>query len=143
MAYTIYARMKRAGKQRKEDLVPVSFELGNKPDTVRELLTELVRLSVKQYNERKDEGQVLSYLTKEQISGKAAAGKVSFGLRGGSDADPEKAVENALQCFEDGIYRVFAGEEELSSLEKAVPWGAGEDGEPVFTFIRLTMLSGW
>lgn len=143
MAYTIYARMKRAGKQRKEDLVPVSFELGSKPDTVRELLTELVRLSVKQYNERKDEGQVLSYLTKEQISGQAAAGKVSFGLRGGSDADPEKAVENALQCFEDGIYRVFAGEEELTGLEQTIPWGAGEEKEPVFTFIRLTMLSGW
>lgn len=143
MAYTIYARMKRAGKQRKEDLVPVSFELGSKPDTVRELLTELVRLSVKQYNERKDEGQVLSYLTKEQISGQAAAGKVSFGLRGGSDADPEKAVENALQCFADGIYRVFAGEEELTSLEQTIPWGAGEEKEPVFTFIRLTMLSGW
>lgn len=143
MAYTIYARMKRAGKQRKEDLVPVSFELGSKPDTVRELLTELVRLSVKQYNERKDEGQVLSYLTKEQISGQAAAGKVSFGLRGGSDADPEKAVENALQCFADGIYRVFAGEEELTGLEQMIPWGAGEEKEPVFTFIRLTMLSGW
>ena len=143
MAYTIYARMKRAGKQRKEDLVPVSFELGSKPDTVRELLTELVRLSVKQYNERKDEGQVLSYLTKEQISGQAAAGKVSFGLRGGSDADPEKAVGNALQCFADGIYRVFAGEEELTGLEQTIPWGAGEEKEPVFTFIRLTMLSGW
>lgn len=143
MAYTIYARMKRVGKQKKEDLLPVAFELGKKPDTVRELLTELVSLSVRQYNERKDEGQVLSYLTKEEISGQAAAGKVSFGLRGGNDADPEKAVDNALQCFEDGIYRVFAGEEELTGLEQAVPWGAGEEGEPVFTFIRLTMLSGW
>ncbi|WP_125141683.1 hypothetical protein [Clostridium transplantifaecale] len=143
MAYTIYARMKRVGKQKKEDLLPVAFELGKKPDTVRELLTELVRLSVRQYNERKDEGQVLSYLTKEEISGQAAAGKVSFGLRGGNDADPEKAVDNAVQCFEDGIYRVFAGEEELTGLEQAVPWGAGEEGKLVFTFIRLTMLSGW
>lgn len=143
MAYTIYARMKRAGKQKKEDLLPVPFELERKPDTVRELLTELVSLSVRQYNERKDEGQVLSYLTKEEISGQAAVGKVSFGLRGGSDADPEKAVDNAVQCFEDGIYRVFAGEEELTGLEQVVPWGAGEDGELVFTFIRLTMLSGW
>lgn len=143
MAYTIYARMKRAGKQKKEDLSPIAFELVRRPDTVRELLTELVSLSVRQYNERRDEGQVLSYLTKDQISGQAAAGKVSFGLRGGSDADPEKAVENAVQCFEDGIYRVFAGAEELTALEQAVPWGAGEGGEPVFTFIRLTMLSGW
>ena len=143
MAFTIYAKMKRVGKQKKEDLLPVPFELEKRPDTVQELVTALVRLSVSEYNERKDEGQVL-----------ASAGKVSFGVRGGNDADPEKAVENALQCFEDGIYRIFAGEEELTGLEEPVPWvnGAegkegnedkGDDKTPVFTFIRLTMLSGW
>lgn len=154
MAFTIYAKMKRVGKQKKEDLLPVPFELEKRPDTVRELVTALVRLSVSEYNERKDEGQVLRYLTKEEIIGLASAGKVSFGVRGGNDADPEKAVENALQCFEDGIYRIFAGEEELTGLEEPVPWvnGAegkegnedkGDDKTPVFTFIRLTMLSGW
>ena len=143
MAFTIYAKMKRVGKQKKEDLLPV-----------RELVTALVRLSVSEYNERKDEGQMLRYLTKEEISGLASAGKVSFGVRGGNDADPEKAVENALQCFEGGIYRRFAGEEEVTGLEEPVPWvnGAegkegnedkGDDKTPVFTFIRLTMLSGW
>ncbi|WP_342984391.1 hypothetical protein [[Clostridium] symbiosum] len=154
MAFTIYAKMKRVGKQKKEDLLPVPFELEKRPDTVRELVTALVRLSVSEYNERKDEGQMLRYLTKEEISGLASAGKVSFGVRGGNDADPEKAVENALQCFEDGIYRIFAGEEELTGLEEPVPWvnGAegkegnedkGDDKTSVFTFIRLTMLSGW
>ena len=111
MAFTIYAKMKRVGKQKKEDLLPVPFELEKRPDTVRELVTALVRLSVSEYNERKEEGQVLRYLTKEEISSLASAGKVSFGVRGGNDADPEKAVENALQCFEDGIYRIFAGED--------------------------------
>ena len=86
-------------------MLPVPFELEKRPDTVRELVTALVRLSVSEYNERKEEGQVLRYLTKEEISSLASAGKVSFGVRGGNDADPEKAVENALQCFEDGIYR--------------------------------------
>lgn len=53
-------------------------------------------------------------------------------------------MENALQCFEDDIYRVFVGDEELTELEQAIPWGQGGNGEePVFTFIRLTMLSGW
>lgn len=51
----------------------------------------------------------------------------------------EKAVENTLQCFEDGIFRVFAGENELTALKETIPW----TDDTVFTFIRLTMLSGW
>lgn len=144
MAFTIYARMKRAGKQKKEDLIPVPFELETRPDTVRELLISLVRLSVREYNGRKDEGQVLKLLTKEEIAGQASAGKVSFGVHGGGFAREDGAVENALQCFEDGIYRVFLGAEELTGLEQPISWRDGEgSGEPVFTFIRLTMLSGW
>ena len=50
MAFTIYAKMKRVGKQKKEDLLPVPFELEKRPDTVQELVTALVRLSVSEYN---------------------------------------------------------------------------------------------
>lgn len=141
MEFTIYARMKRLGKQRRAEVAPVPFVLEKRPETVRELLCALVRLGVKDYNERKDSGQILSYLTKEEIEEKAAVGKVSFGLQNGEDADENKAVENALQCFEDGIYRVFAGEDELTELEQRIPWENGEDME--FSFIRLAMLSSW
>ena len=48
-------------------------------------------------------------------------------------------MENAIQCFEDGIYRIFAGERELAKLNEAIPW----QEETVFTLIRLTMLAGW
>lgn len=139
MSFTIYARMKKVGKQKKEDLIPVPFELEARPDTVRQLLTMLVELGVREYNERKDKGQIVQYLTKEEIRDRASAGKVSFNLRGGSDAVEEEAVENALQSFEDGIYRVFAGEEELTELGQQIPW----KDDTVFTFIRLAMLSGW
>ena len=50
----------------------------------------------------------------------------------------DKAIENTLQCFEDGIYHVFAGEAELTALSDAILW----KDDIVFTFIRLTMLSG-
>ena len=40
MPYTIYAKMKRMGRQRKEELMPVRFELEKKPDTVRELFND-------------------------------------------------------------------------------------------------------
>lgn len=144
MAFTIYARMKRAGKQKKAELVPVPFELERRPETVRELLVLLVQQSVREYNERKEEEQLLNYLTREQIDGMASAGKVTFGIHRGNPAKQDAAVENALQCFEDGIYRVFAGDEELTELGQVILWGQDSSGEePVFTFIRLTMLSGW
>ncbi len=83
MSFTIQVRMKRIGKQKKEDLRPVPFVLERKPETVKELLVLLTRLLVQEYNARKDEGQLVKYLTREEIKEKASAGKVSFGLRGG------------------------------------------------------------
>lgn len=141
MAFTIYVRMKKAGRQKKEELKPVPFLLEKRPGTAKELLISLTRLGVREYNERKDDGQILGWLTREQIREKASEGKVSFGLRGGNDADPEKSAANTLQCFEDGIFRVFAGDEELTGLEQRIPWDKEE--HLIFTFIRLTMLSGW
>lgn len=139
MSYTIYVRMKKLGKQKSAGLQPVPYDLEEKPGTVRELLTALTVLGVKQYNARKDEGQLLAYLTREEIAKQASRGKITSGLRGGADASQDQAVENTLQCFEDGIYRVFAGETELTALTEAIPWTE----DMVFTFIRLTMLAGW
>lgn len=139
MSYTIYVRMKKLGKQKKQEPEPVPFTLEAKPQTVRELLTGLTSLGVQQYQARKDDGRILAYLTREEIADQAARGKISLGLRSGGDASEDKAIENTLQCFEDGIFRVFAGEEELTALSDMIPWSEN----PVFTFIKLTMLSGW
>ena len=139
MSFTIYVRMKKLGKQKNTELQPVPFELEEKPQTLRQLLTALTELGVRQYNARKDEGQILAYLTKEEITAQALRGKISLGLRGGGDAIEEQAVENTVQCFEDGIYRVFAGETELTALSDEIPWSESL----IFTLIRLTMLSGW
>lgn len=139
MSFTVYVRMKKLGKQKGGDLQPVPFTLEKRPDTLRELLAGLTELGVRAYNARKDEGQVLAFLTKDEIDSQAARGKVSFGLRGGGDAVAEEAIENTIQCFEDGIFRVFAGEEELTELTDALPWTE----DLVFTFVRLTMLAGW
>ena len=139
MSFTVYVRMKKIGKQKNADLTPVPFDLEAKPQTVNELLILLTKLGVKQYNARKEEGQILVYLTKDEITAQAARGKITSGLRGGEDAVEEQAIENTLQCFEDGIYRVFAGDKELTALSDMIPWTE----DLVFTFIRLTMLSGW
>lgn len=138
MSFTIYVRMKKPGKGMGKELSPTPFKLQQRPETLREFLAALTELLVKDYNARKDEGQILSFLTKEEIAGQALCGKVSFGIHGGETADPEKALENTLQCFEDRIYRVFAGNEELTELDGKILWKE----DLVFTLIRLTMLSG-
>ena len=138
MSFTIYARMNKPGRRMSKDLPPVPFVLDERPKTVRELLLGLTELGVRDYNARKDEGQLLPFLTREEIAGQAVRGKIAFGAHSGEKADLNKAAENTVQCFLDGIYRVFAAEEERARLEDEIPW---KDGL-VFTFIRLTMLSG-
>ena len=49
-----------------------------------------------------------------------------------------KDSEHALQCFEDGIYRIFMDGKQLDRLDREIT--LGEDSE--LTFVRLTMLSG-
>ena len=80
MSFTIYVQMKKLGKQRAANLQPVPYTLAQKPDSVRELLTALTQLGVKQYNERKEEGKILSWLTKEEITEQASRGKITSGL---------------------------------------------------------------
>ncbi len=137
--YPIYVQRKRPGRGAEQAIAPETIALPERPDTVRKLIEGLVCQQVKDYNARKDAGQLLSWLTRDQIQEKAQAGKISFGLRGGADAGEEQAVENAIQCFEDGLYHIFAGKTELTELDQRIPW----EEEPVFTLVRLTMLSGW
>lgn len=136
--FTIYAQMKKLGKQKKGAVEKIPYQLEEKPLTVRQFLTSLVALEVKAYQERKEEGRLVGYLTKEEIEDKSQAGKIAFGTRYGNDADENQAADNAIQCFEDGIYRVFAEEEEITRLDDPFIWPEGT----TFTFIRLAMLAG-
>ena len=90
-------------------------------------------------NHKGTEVQVIPWLTKEEVEDQAAAGKVGFGrIYSDKKADEAKAVENALQCFEDGLVRVFQGDQELTELDGPVRLKEGDR----FTLIRLTFLAG-
>lgn len=83
--------------------------------------------------------EVPACLTREEIENQAESGKISFGISYGEKrADKEAARKNALQCFEDGIYRIFMDGQSLEGLEDKIE--VTED--KVFTFVRLTMLTG-
>ena len=107
--------------------------------TVEEFLTETVRRNVREYNEKKDAGEILRFFTEEALADKASAGKVSYGdPMDDRKADEEKAVVNAQQCFDDGIVALFVDGVRYQKREERLPL---KDQSEV-TFIRLTFLAG-
>ena len=134
----INVRMKMPGKRRPV-LGEVSIEISDTVKTLRELLTELVRVEVERYNQKGVETQLIPFLSKEELEEQAAVGKVGFGrIYSDKKANVSKAVENALACFEDGLVRVFCGDQELEELDGEIQLKEGD----TMTFIRLTFLTG-
>ena len=127
----LYMNMRQLGKRRNTvDKVPFEYEA--EPETLRELITETVKICVREYIERMDRGEAV--LTSDQIDDMAQIGKIAFGIvYGDKKPDVSKAVETAITGFEDGLFRVF-----LTELDEKVIFAEGEE----ITFIRLTMLAG-
>lgn len=134
----IQVNLKSMGKRR-QSVEPVCCEIQGRPSTVRELICAVTEAGVQEYNQRMEASDILSYLTKGEIDDRAAAGKISFVVNYGEHkADLRKAQENALQCFADGIYRIFLDEKSLEDLDEII----SIRDDSVFTFVRLTMLAG-
>ncbi|MDM1554291.1 hypothetical protein PYS58_13395 [Chryseobacterium indologenes] len=66
-------------------------------------------------------------------------GKVGFGsIYNLKKADVQKAQENVIQAFEDGIFAVFYNDDQLEHLNQTIDLSL----KHTFTFIRLTFLAG-
>ena len=134
----IYVNIKQIGK-RKNKIDKKEYEIKGKIETVKDLLIEFVTINVKEFNEGLTENDVVPYLTDEKINDLSDAGKISFGVDyNGREQDLEKAIENALQSYEDGIYRVFVNDEELGKINDKLDLQENDE----LTFVRLTMLAG-
>lgn len=130
--------VKQLGK-RKNVIESKKFSIDPVPSTTAELIIAIVIRQVQEYNERLEQSDLLKYLTEEEIKKKSVSGKISFQVNYNGMADnAQKAVYNALQSFEDGIFRVFLNDRELESLNDAICLKE----EDTLTFIRLTMLAG-
>ena len=105
----LYINMKQLGK-RKNMVDKVAFFYEKAPESLRELIGETVKICVANYIDRMDKGE----------------------------AELSKAIETAVQGFEDGLFRVFLGDRELENLDEKVEFAEGNE----ITFIRLTMLAG-
>lgn len=134
----VYVNLKKIGKLR-NSIEKVTFNLRDDINTVEGLIEDTVKICVAQYNNRKDHSEILENILKSEIDDMASSGKVSFGVNYGEDyANTEKAVKNALQCFEDGIFRVFLNGNNLENLKDTIIINENDE----LTFVRLTMLAG-
>lgn len=136
----ITVRVKQAGRKHaliENKLIEIE-DLGKNP-TLEILLKAVVKQQVEEFNDKPVEKNLLPFLSKDEIEQKNASGKVGFGsIYNENKADLTKAQETALQAFEDGMFAVFANDDEIQKLDEIVAL----NGETVITFIRLTFLAG-
>ena len=134
----VYVSVKQVGK-RKDYITKKQLVFHIAPLNLRELIKEIVRINVTEYNNRTAEPLIMQYLSPVEIESQVKTGKVGFGERlNHEQADLIKTIETAILAFEDGIYRLFIGENEVSSLDEPLALKEGD----LLTFIRLTMLAG-
>ena len=78
-------------------------------------------------------------MLEQDIKDNADVGKIGFNDRENKNKqDVTKAIDNAIQSYEDGIYRIFLNDEEVGALNDSI--NLSEDD--IITFVRLTMLAG-
>lgn len=134
----IKVNIKQLGKKR-DKISAVPFYLESTPKTVRELILLSVKTTVGEYNRRFEKGENISPLSEQEIADMSEIGKIAFGINyGNKAADEEKAVSDAIQGYEDGLFRIFIGDMETGSLDSEINLSEGDS----VTFIRLTMLAG-
>lgn len=126
-------------RKRGNQITTCPFELRTVPDSLRQLISILVSDGVKSYNLRLQDKNDTTVLTTDDIDAMSQVGKIGFGIPFGSlQADLQSALKTAFQGFEDGLYRLFVGEQEIDSLD--APLYLQE--EDTITIIRLVMLTG-
>lgn len=129
--------------RRRAAIAQISRDYPDGGMTAEAFLGETVRQTLRDYDKRREEDALMRLFSPdsagEAVEDMAVSGKVSYGALGDERrADPDKAVENALQCFDDGIVALFADGVRYTKREDELPL---RDGSEV-TFIRLTALAG-
>lgn len=134
----VYVTIKQASK-RKAYITNEELHLKKDAYKLRELIAEITTIYVTKYNEARDGNPVLKYLTHEEIENQMTVGKVGFNQEhSDKKVDINHSIKVALLGFEDGLYRVFLGEEEICTLDDEVKLKEGD----ILTFIRFVMLAG-
>ncbi|WP_312476606.1 hypothetical protein [Neobacillus sp.] len=134
----IYVTLKSIAK-RKAFLEKVEFQLTKQPETIGELISELVSINVRAFNERQEDIPFGQFFTKEEMIQSGAAGKVDFAVvYNEHKANEEDAIKTAIQAFQDGFFKVFIKDVEQGVESPSIQLNDGDH----LVFIKLTMLAG-
>jgi len=134
----VFINVKSIGK-RKPALAKEPYELPENIKTLKDLVTTIVTQEVQKYNERGVDEMLIPFLTDAEIADQSTVGKVGFGrLYSDKKANLEKAIETALEGFDDGLFKVVINEAEVEDLATQINLQEND----VLTFIRLTFLAG-
>jgi hypothetical protein len=134
---TIYFKIK-AISRRKPLIESTPFVIDESVSTSNALIEYIVRRNVDDYNKKAVDTPVFEYLSADKLENGAKTGKIGFNDRKNETSqDADKAVENALTSFNDGIFKLFVNDTEIGCDE---PVNLKEGDE--LTFIRMTMLAG-
>lgn len=102
-------------------ILPPKFFSKEKHPTLRDLLTRIVLEEVEAFRTRQEQRRLTRILTKAEIEQGIGLGKVDMGGRElEQKVEPQAAVDNALQAFEDGFYFVFIDDEQQQELDSEV-----------------------
>lgn len=134
----IYVALKHMGNvTKKVKEYPLFFS--KTPRTFRELIEESVKSCISAYKARANNSKNPTPLTDEQFDGMKEIGKFAFGVHyNENETDEHKTIQTAIDAVTDGLVRVFKGNDEITDLDAEIEISEGD----VFTFVRLTMLSG-
>ena len=120
----------------------IAIEYNDPHIPLEHLLKLIVQQQVESFNEKsfelEDEDHTgipqENYLNILTDTGKAGFGSI-YNLK---KADLQKAQENVIQAFDDGLFAVFYNDQQLEDLSQSVDLSL----QHTFTFIRLTFLAG-
>ena len=152
--------MKQIGKKRR-NVTTVPLEYKDDITTIGELITETVRIMVRQYiaklesSKNAEPAQQAATYSPEQLETLSEIGKISFGMLYNDNVpDEQKSIETALLAFEDGLVRIFLNDEEIGADNtdirninihqpklRQTEHISLKEGDTV-TFIRMTFLAG-
>ena len=129
-------QLKRLGKRKVKE---VPFTLEETPKNLEDLLIGCVKNQVEAFNKKRLEVNVIGFLSPAEIEEKAQSGKVEFGELANTElANLEKATENVLLAFNDGLFVVFIDDDEITDLKAPLELTS----ESIIAFIRMTFLVG-
>ncbi|KJH70793.1 hypothetical protein [Aliterella atlantica] len=119
--------------------IPPIIGAGGEVLTLRILLTQIVLAEVAAFQTRQEQRRLIQVLSRAEIEQKVLLGKVDMGGEElNQEVDPQAAVANALQAFEDGIYFVFIDDVQQHKLDSEVV--VNPDSQ--LMFLRLVPLVG-